>query len=153
MLRKARNATKLSREEAAHRIYVGTRTLADYELGRTIAPPDVVMRMAEVYREPTLPADYCSKVCPIGQVLAHTVNKTEFATTVVRILKEFTDVKGLLDNLICIAANGQVDPHEEAEFAAIVREMIDLERQIGELKFFALRQGVEIEDIMPAAAV
>ena len=36
MLRKARNATKLSREEAAHRIYVGTRTLADYELGRTI---------------------------------------------------------------------------------------------------------------------
>jgi len=153
MLKAARNAARLSREEAAHRIYIGTRTLADYETGRTVAPPDVVMRMAEVYQEPALTADYCAKVCPIGQVLAHTVNKTEFATTVVRILKEFTDVKGLLDNLICIAANGQVDPHEEAEFAAIVREMIDLERQIGELKFFALRQGVEIEDIMPAAAV
>lgn len=153
MLKTARNAAKLSREEAAHRLYIGTRTLADYESSRTVAPPDVVMRMAEVYGEPALTADYCAKVCPIGQVLAHTVNKTEFATTVVRILKEFTDVKGLLDNLICIAANGQVDPHEEAEFAAIVREMIELERQIGELKFFALRQGVEIEDIMPAAAV
>lgn len=96
-------------------------------------------------------ADYCAKVCPIGQVLAHTVNKAEFATTVVRILKEFADVKGLLDNLIRIAANGQVDPHEEAEFAAIVREMIELERQIGELKFFALRHGIEIAEIMPLA--
>lgn len=151
MLRDARNAAKLSREEAAHRLYIGTRTLADYESGRTIAPPDVVLRMAEVYQEPTLMADYCSNVCPIGQKLAHTVNKAEFATTVVRILKEFADVKGLLDNLIRIAANGQVDPHEEAEFAAIVREMIDLERQIGELKFFALRQGIEIEEIMPLA--
>ena len=151
MLKAARNAAGLSREEAAHHLYIGSRTLADYESGRTVAPPDVVMRMAELYQEPALTADYCAKVCPIGQVLAHTVNKTEFATTVVRILKEFADVKGLLDNLICIAANGQVDPHEEAEFAAIVREMIDLERQIGELKFFALRQGVEIEDIMPAA--
>lgn len=41
MLRAARNAASLSRE-AAHRLYVGSRTLADYELARTIAPPDVV---------------------------------------------------------------------------------------------------------------
>ena len=47
MLREARNNTGLSREEAAHRLYIGTRTLADYELGKTIAPPDVVMKMAE----------------------------------------------------------------------------------------------------------
>lgn len=54
MLRTARNATGLSREEAAHRLYVGSRTLADYELGKTIAPPDVVLRMADVYQEPEL---------------------------------------------------------------------------------------------------
>lgn len=87
MLKTARNAAKLSREEAAHRLYIGSRTLADYESGRTVAPPDVVMRMAEVYGEP----------------------------------------------------------------AFIVREMIELEWQIGELKFFALRQGIGIEQIMPLA--
>ena len=95
MLKTARNAAKLSREEAAHRIYVGTRTLADYELGRTIAPPDVVMKMAEVYGEPALPADYCSTVCPIGQVLAHCVDRLEFSTTVMRVLDVMTVLRML----------------------------------------------------------
>jgi transcriptional regulator with XRE-family HTH domain len=151
MLKAARNAARLSREEAAHRIYIGTRTLADYETGRTVAPPDVVMRMAEVYQEPELTADYCAKVCPIGQVLAHCVRRSEFAVTVMRVLKEFADVKGLLDDLVRIASDGRVNPHEEAEFTAIMREMVELERWIGELKFFALRHGIEIDEIMPAA--
>ncbi len=151
MLRTARNKAGITREEAAHRIYIGTRTLADYELGKTVVPADVVMRMAEVYREPTLPADYCATVCPIGQVLAHCVDRLEFATTVLRVIKEFTDVKGLLDDLVRIASDGRVTPHEDAEFTAIMRELVELERQIGELKFFALRHGIEIDEIMPAA--
>lgn len=151
MLKTARNAAKLSREEAAHRLYIGTRTLADYESGRTIAPPDVVMRMAEVYRQPELTADYCAKVCPIGQVLAHSLDRSEFAISVLRLLKEFDDVKKLLNDLTRIAADGQVNAHEMDEFREIMREMIELERQIGELKFFALRQGIDVKEIMPLA--
>lgn len=151
MLRKARDATGITREEAAHRLYIGTRTLADYELGRTIAPPDVVMKMAEVYREPQLPADYCARVCPIGQVLAHCLNRSEFATTVLRVMKEFADVKGLMGDLVRIASDGRVNPHEVEDFTAILKELVELERQIGELKFFALRQGIEIDEIMPRA--
>lgn len=149
MFRAARNAAGLSREEAAHRLYIGTRTLADYELGRTIAPPDVVMRMAEVYREPTLTADYCSKICPIGQVLAHSLERTEFAVTVLRVLKEFADVERIKDRLIHIASDGKVSLHEEVEFRAIMKEIVELERWIGELKYFALRHGINVEDIMP----
>ena len=152
MLRTARNNAGITREEAAHRIYIGTRTLADYELGRTIAPPDVVMRMAEVYQEPTLPADYCSIVCPIGQVIAHSIDRSEFAITVLRVLKEFADVEKLRDNLIQIASDGKINPHEVDEFKTIMKEMVELERWIGELKYFALRHGVEIGEIMPAAS-
>lgn len=151
MLRTARNAAGITREEAAHRLYIGTRTLACYELGQTIAPPDVVMKMSEVYQEPTLPADYCSKICPIGQILAHSVDRLEFATTVLRVLNEFSSAKTLLDALVRIASDGRVNPHEEAEFKAIMKEMVELERWIGELKFFALRQGIEIQEIMPKA--
>jgi len=151
MLRTARNNAGITREEAAHRIYIGTRTLADYELGRTIAPPDVVMRMAEVYQEPTLPADYCSIVCPIGQVIAHSIDRSEFAITVLRVLKEFADVERLRDKLIEIASDGKINPHEVDEFKAIMKEMVELEHWMVELKFFALRHGIEIGDIMPAA--
>ena len=153
MLRKARNRAKLTREEAAHRIYIGTRTLADYELGRTIAPPDVVMKMAEVYREPTLPADYCATVCPIGQVLAHSINRSEFAITVLRLLKEFADVERLKEKLVSIAADGELQQHELDEFEAILKEMVELEKRIGELKFFALRQGIDVGEIMPGREV
>lgn len=149
MFRAARNAAGLSREEAAQKLYIGSRTLADYESGRTIAPPDVVMRMAEVYQEPELTADYCSKVCPIGQVLAHSVERSELAVTVLRVLKEFADVEQLKDRLIHIAADGKLCRQEQAEFAAIMREMVELERWICELKYFALRQGIDVEDIMP----
>ncbi len=149
MFRCARNKAGLSREEAACRLYIGSRTLADYESGRTIAPPDVVMRMSEVYQEPTLPADYCSKVCPIGQVLAHRIERSEFAVTVLRVLKEFADVERMKDSLIQIAADGEISPHEVNEFEIIMKEMIELEKQICELKYFALKHGIEVEDIMP----
>ena len=151
MLKEARNATGLSREEAAHRLYIGTRTLADYECHKTIAPPDVVMRMAEVYTEPALPADYCAKVCPIGQVLAHSLDRPAFAVTVLRVLKEFADVERLRDRLIRIAADGELKQHEVDEFEGILKEAVELEKRIGELKIFALRQGINIKEIMPLA--
>ena len=151
MLKEARNATGLSREKAAHRLYIGTRTLADYECHKTIAPPDVVMRMAEVYTEPALPADYCAKVCPIGQVLAHSLDRPAFAVTVLRVLKEFADVEQLRDRLIEIAADGELRQHEVDDFESILKEVVALEKRIGELKFFALRQGISIKEIMPLA--
>lgn len=152
MLRAAREKAGLSREEAAHRVYVGNRTLASYELGETIAPPDVIMRMAEVYSEPALLADYCPTVCPIGQVLAHSFNRSGFAVAVMRVLKEFADVEELRGDLIKIAADGRINQHEVEEFITIMRELVELEKWIGELKFFALRHGIEIDEIMPETA-
>ena len=151
MLKAARNAARLSREEAAHRLHVGSRTLASYELGETLAPPDAVMGMSRVYDDPTLPADYCAKICPIGQVLAHSLERTEFAVTVLRVLKEFADVERLKEKLVCIAADGELQNHEVDEFGTILKEMVELEKRIGELKYFALRHGIEISEIMPAA--
>ena len=151
MFKTARSTAGLSRECAAHQLYIGTRTLADYESGRTIAPPDVALRMAEVYKEPALPADYCAKVCPIGQVLAHSVERSEFAVTVLRVLRELSDVEQLRDRLIEIAADGELRQHEVDDFESILKEVVALEKRIGELKFFSLRQGINIKEIMPLA--
>jgi len=69
--------------------------------------------------------------------------------TVLRVLKEFADVERIKDQLIHIASDGKVGPHEEDEFRVIMQEMVELERWIGELKYFALRHGIEVQDIMP----
>ena len=106
-----------------------------------------------MYKAPELTADYCSKVCPIGQVLAHSVERSEFAVTVLRVLKEFADVERIKDRLIHIASDGKVSLHEEVEFRAIMKEIVELERWIGELKYFALRHGINVEDIMQGGSV
>lgn len=149
MFKVARNVAGLSREEAAQKLFIGTRTLSDYESGRTIAPPDVVLRMAEVYQQPELTADYCSKICPIGQVIAHCIERSEFTMTVLRVLDEFADVEKLKERLIHIAADGKVCEKEKDEFRRIMKEMVELEHWIEELKYCALRHGIDIEDIMP----
>ena len=151
MFKTARSTAGISRECAAHQLYIGTRTLADYESGRTITPPDVAMRMADVYKEPALPAAYCAKVCPIGQVLAHSFDMPAFAVTVLRVLKEFADMEQLRDRLIEIAADGELRQQEADDFERILKEAVELEKRIGELKIFALRQGISIKEIMPVA--
>jgi transcriptional regulator with XRE-family HTH domain len=149
MLTAARNKAGLSRNKASQRLYVGARTLADYENGNTIAPPTVVLKMAEVYGSPNLPADYCSTICPIGQTIAHSFEKTNLAVTVLGVLEKFNDVKQLKNRLISIAADGRLAKDERPEFEEIMREIVALEKQIGELKLFAMRHGIEIESIMP----
>lgn len=148
MLRNARNQAGISREEASFRLHIGCRTLADYEAGRTIAPPDVVLRMAEVYGQPDLPADYCALICPIGQIFAYNFAKHDIAVAVLGLINEMADVERLKSNLIAIAADGRLAQDELPEFEGIMREICELEKQIGELKLIAMRNGIDIEDIM-----
>lgn len=66
-----RNYSLNSREGASEMLYISDRSLADYERGLITPPPDVVMRMAEVYEAPELLNHYCACECPAGRG-AHT---------------------------------------------------------------------------------
>ncbi|WP_084665647.1 helix-turn-helix domain-containing protein [Thermanaeromonas toyohensis] len=149
MFREARKQAGLSREEAAARLHIGTRTLFAYESGQSVVPPEIVLKMAEVYNRPDLPANYCAKMCPIGQLIAHHFEKTNVATMVLGLLKELEDVEKVKSRLISIAADGQVDENERPEFQQIVKEVVELEREIGELKQFAARIGISLTSLMP----
>ena len=134
----ARKRAGLSREEAAGRLDVGTRTLQNYELGPSIVPPETALRMQEVYQDPTLTARYCSDYCPIGQIFAHQVPKNEtLCQAVLGLLKEGNDVARVRDNLIEITADGIIDDEEMQTFESIMDELLDLELKIEEVKMQA----------------
>ena len=57
----------------------------------------------------------------------------------------------LRDRLIRIAADGELRQRELDEFESILKEAVELEKRIGELKIYALRQGINIKEIMPLA--
>lgn len=61
-----RNFILNSRERAAELLFIGERSLADYELGARRPSPDVVMRMADAYEAPELLDHYCRCECPAG---------------------------------------------------------------------------------------
>lgn len=140
MFRSARNQSGLSREEAAFRLHIGSRTLTNYEHGNTTVPPETAFAMQEVYRDPTITARYCSEYCPIGQVFAHDVPEhNNLCQSVLGLLAEHDDVGKMRDTLIEIASDGVIDEHELADFEKIMDELLALEMKIEELKIQAAK--------------
>ena len=128
----------MSREEAADRLFIGSRTLNNYEHSITTVPPDVALKMQEVYLDPTLTAKYCSDYCPIGQIFAHSVpEKHNLCSAVLGLLKEQNDFARVRESLINIAADGIIDRDELPEFEGIMEELIDIEKQIEAIKLAA----------------
>lgn len=137
MFKDARKAVGMSIEEAAWRIHIGTRTLVNYENGHTLVPPEVALKMAEVYSQPTLTARYCAEHCPIGQKYAYPVERRDLPAAVLGLIKEFNDVKLLRDKLIELASDGVISEDEVPEFERILNELMDLEQKIESLKLLA----------------
>jgi DNA-binding XRE family transcriptional regulator len=138
MFREARNRAGISRDEAAFRLHIGTRTLNNYEHGITITPPEIALKMQEVYQDPTLTAKYCSDYCPIGQIFAHQVPEhNNLCQSVLGLLDEHSDVAELRATLTKISADGVIDEHEIPVFKSIMEELLELEMKIEELKLQA----------------
>ena len=54
-----------SREKAGDLLGVSWSSMADYERGLTRVPVDVLIRMAELYKDPSILNWYCCNECPI----------------------------------------------------------------------------------------
>lgn len=138
MFKTAREATGMSREMAACKLHIGSRTLNNYEHGYTIVPPEVALRMADVYKAPTLTAKYCSDYCPIGQIYAHNApDHHNLCQSVLGLLEEHNDVSKMRDSLISIASDGIIDESEIPAFENIMGELLALEQRIEEIKIQA----------------
>lgn len=147
MFRSARMAAGLSREHAAMDIHIGSRTLSDYEMSKSCTPPDVVLRMGEVYQDHTLSARYCKSNCPIGQVYAYEIEERDMSTSILKILSEFDNVRPKLNSLVAIGSDGIITKEEVPEFESILKVLFKLEHAIGTIKLKA-SSVVSIENLI-----
>lgn len=140
MYRDAREVVGLSRDEAAFRLHIGTRTLAYYEAQERMPAPDVVLNMSREYKRPDLTVRYCRE-CPIGDAYSYeylnNIDNSIPAVTL-KLISELKEAAQAMDTILEISVNkhSKEDFTEKdwAQFVQAIHELLDVEHNIEILK-------------------
>lgn len=93
------------------------------ENGKLQIHPEEVMLLSEIYGEPTLCNNYCSKECPIGQKYVPEIKVKNLAQIVLEMLSSLNSMKKSQERLIEITADGIIDDDEIKDFVFIQKEL------------------------------
>jgi transcriptional regulator with XRE-family HTH domain len=126
-----------SREGASEQLNISVSTLSDYELGITKSVPvEAVVRMADLYNAPELRNYYCTHDCPIGRTDVAPVHLDELDRLVIE-LQGFLKAAGPdRENLLDIAADGQIDETERPKLEQILIDLDAISKGAKSLKLW-----------------
>lgn len=139
MYKEARKKAGLSIEEAAYRLNIAPRTLCKYESGELNVPPDMALKMSQIYGMPELAPWHCAKRCAIGRVFCPVFQMGDLATDTLRLMRELRDVNERIGDLVDIAADGEVESNELSAFQDVVKELSELGEAIEKIKLLATK--------------
>ena len=122
----ARNMAGFTQEQAAELLYVGTRTLVEYEAGRTIPSDDTVCGMIETYGAPWRGYEHLRQSSEVGKRYLPAVDLTDFAKSVLRLQKETGDLDHIRADMIDIACDGQVNFDEKERWGRVEKEIFEM---------------------------
>lgn len=121
------NERLFSKEGAAELLGVSVSTLSDYELGITkTIPPDMVLKMADLYNAPELRNYYCTEMCPLGECVAK-ADVASLDRITIMAMSSFEKMDETKQQLLKIVADGVVSEDEKSEMLAVVRNLGELE--------------------------
>lgn len=121
----ARKTAGLTQEQAAERLNVSVRSLADYETGKTVPKDDIVCAMVEVYGTKWLGYMHL-KATQVGEKYLPELILTDLAKSVLKLQKEIGDVDSLNGDIVEIACDGVVDPGEQPKWKFITKEIDEM---------------------------
>lgn len=122
----ARKAAGLTQEEAAEKLFISTRSLLEYEAGRTIPPDDVVCRMVEVYGVKYLAYLHLKNSTKVGKRYLPDLHILDLPRSVLKLQKEVKDVTDINPEMIDVACDGVVEEHERETWKNIEKELLEM---------------------------
>lgn len=126
-----------SKEYVSEQLGVSVSTLSDYELGITkVVPPDMILKMADLYNAPELKNIYCREICPLGCDMPE-VKVSDLDRITVRALAMFRHIAVKEQAFLEIAADGVISEDERAEFESVMESMDELVDVVFSLKAWA----------------
>lgn len=143
------NERLFSKEGAAELLGVSVSTLSDYELGLTkIVPPDMVVKMSDLYSAPELRNFYCTEMCPLGCEMPK-VSVEDLDRITLRALSSLKNVGKVKDKLLDITEDGIISEDEEADMKEILESLEELEQISQSFRIWAKKnmQREEVEQV------
>lgn len=120
------NERLMSKEGAAEMLGISVSTLSDYELGLTkIVPPDMVLKMADLYNAPELRNYYCREVCPLGGDVP-VLELEDLDRITVRAMACLRNVAATKESLLDITADGIISDAEKPELRKILATLDEI---------------------------
>ena len=137
----AYNPVVYSRESASEQLDISVSTLANYELGITTPPVDIVGKMATLYNAPEMINHYCKSHCPIGKTMAIATDVKSLETTILKLLRKLddNDIKNIKSELIDIA----VTDEKADRLDSIIQKLDELATVINELKLIGQKTRLD----------
>lgn len=121
------NERLYSKEGAAEFLGVSVSTLSDYELGITkIIPPDMVLKMSDLYNAPELRNYYCAEICPLGFDTPR-VELSDLDRICIRALSSFRRLDETKELLLDITEDGVVSEDEKPDMEKVLHDLEELE--------------------------
>lgn len=128
------NDRLFSKEGAAELLGISASTLSDYELGITkIVPPDMVLKMADLYNAPELRNYYCRELCPLGGDVP-VLELEDLDRISIKAFAAFRKLNESKELLLDITEDGVIDDSEKPKLEKILGTLDELEHVAQSLK-------------------
>lgn len=124
--KKCRDNAEMNQETAVEHLFISTRSLSDYETGKTIPGDEVVCLMIELYGAPELAYLHLKENTEVGRRYLPDICLDELPRAVLRLQKESRDMQAIEGDLISIACDGVLDNSEQSLWGKAKAELQDL---------------------------
>jgi len=124
-----------SREGAAEMMGVSPSSILNYETGvcKQI-PPDVVVKMAEIYSSPELMNHYCCNECPIGKLTVPKIEVLGIDRVTLQVIGSLEGIGVIKSELIAITKDGVIDEDEKPKLEHVINFLEEISKQTNNLK-------------------
>ncbi len=143
-IRENKNIYQISRENAgltrdkAEELmeYVSAERIEKIESKKSLPHPDEIIRMAEVYKNPTLCNYFCTHECPIGEVYISEVTVKDLSQITLETLAALNTLENAKSRFIEITVDGEISEDELPDFIKIKEELDKMSQTVASLKLW-----------------
>lgn len=133
----SREAAGLTRDKAEELMeFVSAERIEKIESEKSLPHPDEVMKMAEVYKAPTLCNYFCTHECPIGEKYVEEVSMKDLSQITLETLAALNSLDKAKNRFIEITVDGEITEDELPDFLRIQEEMSKISSTVNSLKLW-----------------